>query len=297
MADHNCPTCRQSLDAIEGTDLGPVLDLDETVSLLNAQISTTQKMREQAHEVATSAANAYAAMQRQADQMRTTVKALEADVLAPAEAVSTGDVTRRVTLQLRHDELLRASTQIRDRLEELGELAKQISAVRREMSSLPVGVPDTDKQRLSDVAALMRQRLTASRFGSYDVKEVSLDLDSLRPSREGFDIDTDVSASDVVRIKVAYLDAVRLIGQTVGRHPGLLILDEPRQQDIDPLDYAALLGYLSRSSEDGGQIIITSATPRGELDQLMPAIHANVTDIGEARLLQPEPANDPLDAE
>jgi hypothetical protein len=295
MADHNCPTCRQSLDAVETSDLGPILDVDETVALLNAQISTTRKMRDRAQSTVSQASNAYAAMQRQADQMRANVKALEADVLAPADTPSTGDVARQVTLQLRHDELLRIQASIADRMGELADMSEQIAATRAQLSELPAGVPERDAQRLSELTTLMRQRLAATRFDSYDVNDVTLDLDSLRPSRVGFDIDTDVSASDVVRIKVAYLDAVRVLGQAQGQHPGLLVLDEPRQQDIDPADYTAMLQYLARSTNIDGQVIVTSATPRAELDPMISTIPTHVTDIGEQRLLQPEPAEDPLD--
>ena len=101
-----------------------------------------------------------------------------------------------------------------------------------ELSALPAGVPATDTRRLQELTSSIHSRLSATRFGSYDVTDVSLDQDSLRPTRSGFDMDTDVSASDVVRIKVAYLDAVRVLGQADGRHPGLLLLDEPRQQEV-----------------------------------------------------------------
>lgn len=295
LADHNCPTCRQSLDAVEASDLGPVLDVDETVALLNAQISTTQKMRERAQSAVTQATNTYGAMQRQADQVRTTVRAFEADVLAPAQALSAGEVARQVTLQLRYDELVRTQTALHERVDELADLAQQIAVIRAELTSLPVGIPDTDTARLSEVTSSMRQKLTATRFGSYNVTEVALDQDSLRPTRAGYDLDTDVSASDVIRIKVAYLDAVRAIGQTSGRHPGLLILDEPRQQDIDVTDLGAMLKYLAASTDAAGQTIITSATPRDELDQLIASVPSHVTYIGQARLIQPEPATDPLD--
>jgi hypothetical protein len=297
LADHNCPTCRQSLDAVEAGDLGPVLDIDETVSLLNAQIATAQKMRERSQHAVSQAASAYAAMQRQADQVRARVKALEEDVLAPAKSPSVGDVALRVTLQLRLDELQRTQLALARQLQDLSEVAVQIAAVRSELSALPAGIPEADTRRLQELTGAVRSRLTATRFGSYDVTDVSLDQDSLRPTRSGFDMDTDVSASDVVRIKVAYLDAVRVLGQSDGRHPGLLILDEPRQQDIDPTDYAAMLRYLADSTADGGQVIITSATPRGELDTLVESITANVTDIGEDRLLQREAIVDSMDVE
>lgn len=295
LADHNCPTCRQSLDGVEAGDLGPVLDVDETVSLLNAQISTAQKMRDRSHQVVSQASSAYAAMQRQADQLRANVKALEEDLLAPANTPSTGDVARRITLQLRLDELRRTQSAVAERLDELKRLAADIAATRAKLAELPAGVPAADSERIQQLTTAMRGRLSATRFGSYDVADVSLDQDSLRPTRAGFDMDTDVSASDVVRIKVAYLDAVRSLGLTNGRHPGLLVLDEPRQQDIDPTDYAAMLTYLAASSANGSQTIVTSATPRPDLDELVVSLDASITDIGDARLLQPQQDADPMD--
>lgn len=295
LTDHNCPTCRQSLDPVEAGDLGPVLDVDETVALLNAQVSTTQKMRQRAQESVTQASNSYAAMQRRADQLRTTVRAFEADVMAPPEALSAGDIATQVTLQLRYDELQRTLAALRERFDELGGLAQQIAAVRAELSHLPAGTPETDTARLSTVALGMRQKLSETRFDSYDVSAVEIDQDSLRPTREGYDLDIDVSASDVVRIKVAYLDSIRVVGQQHGRHPGLLILDEPRQQDIDVDDFAAILNYLASSSSYAGQTIITTATPREQLDQLLPSTLSHVIDLGQERLLQPDPRTDPLD--
>lgn len=295
LADHNCPTCRQSLDPVEAPDLGPSLDIDETVALLNSQITTTQRMRDQAQTVAAQAANAYAAMQRQADQLRTTIKEFQAEVLAPADSPSSGDVAKRVTLQLRHDELLRIQDSLSDRFEELQTLSERIAETRTEIGGLPTDIPEQDVRRLSEVTSAMRQRLSVTRFGSYDVNQLSLDQETLRPAREQFDIDTDVSASDVVRIKVAYLDAIRVVGEASGRHPGLLILDEPRQQDIDPVDYSAMLRYLRDSTGENDQTIITSATPRDELDTLIPSSAGNFLDLGSARLLQRDIQDDPLD--
>jgi hypothetical protein len=236
-------------------------------------------------------------MQRQVDHLRTQVKAYEADLLAPVDAPSTGDIAKRVTTQIRYDELLRIESSVAERLDELSGLAQQIANVRGELSQLPAGIPPNDVARLTQVATLMREKLAASQFGSYDVADVGIDEDTLRPSRRGFDVDTDASASDVVRIKVAYLDAIRTVGQGSGHHPGLLILDELRQQDIEPADYAAILRYLSGSTAEGGQTIVTSATPRDELDGLTSSFVEHITDLGDRRLLQPDTATDPLDVD
>lgn len=293
-ADENCPTCRQSLVPVEAAQLGPVLDVEETIALLNAQMTTTQRMRVRTQVTANESSSAYSALQRQADQLRARVRALETDLVAPDGSPSEGDIARRITVQLRIDDLSRTLTSVNERVGNLEAIALQVAAARNELNGLPAGVPDSDKARLASLTRLMRERLALTHFGSYAVSEVALDQDSLRPSREGFDVDTDVSASDVVRIKTAYLDAMRVLGQTTGRHPGLLVLDEPRQQDIQAADFAAMLRYLSGSDQDGGQVIVTSATPLADLEQLLGQPLANSVDLGEDRLLTLEEGDDPL---
>lgn len=287
-ADDNCPTCRQSLVPVEASELGPVLDVDETIALLNAQITTTQRMRVRTQATADEANSAYAALQRQADQLRAQIRAHESDLVAPDSAPREGEIARRVTIQLRLDDLSRATAAFAERVMRLEQTAGLLAQARGAFSELPSGIPESDIARLEELKRLMRSRLSATNFDSYPVSEVSLDQDSLRPGRAGFDVDTDVSASDVVRVKTAYLDAVRCLGEEVGRHPGLLVLDEPRQQDIQEADFAAMLRYLANADVDGGQVIVTSATPIEDLQSMLGvdvAVHA--VDLGEARLLQP----------
>ncbi|MGZ6798809.1 MAG: hypothetical protein ACXVGR_03125 [Mycobacteriaceae bacterium] len=293
-ADDNCPTCRQSLVPVEAAQLGPVLDVDETIALLNAQITTTQKMRVRTQAAADEGNSAYAALQRQADQLRAQIRAHESDLVAPDSAPREGEIARRITLQLRLDDLSRATATFAERVLSLERTAGLLAEARGALSALPAGIPDSDTTRLEELTVLMRSRLAATAFDSYSVSEVSLDQDSLRPGRAGFDVDTDVSASDVVRIKTAYLDAMRSLGQEVGRHPGLLILDEPRQQDIQEVDFAAMLRYLAKADADGGQVIVTSATPIEDLRSMLGGdVEVNAVDLGGARLLQPV-VEDPL---
>ncbi len=296
LADHNCPTCQQSLDAVEADHLGPTLDVEETVSLLNAQLNTTRKMRERVGGVVIQSSSTFAALQRQADQTQIRVQALEADVLAPANAPSEGDIASRLTLQLRIGELGRASDAFEEHLARLARIDEQALTVRNELNALPHGPSEQDTNRLEVVANQMRQRLEATRFDSYPIDQIRIDPDALRPGRLGFDIDVDVSASDVIRVKVAYLDAIRSVGVEFGNHPGILVLDEPRQQDLDADDFYAMLRYLARGSGPDAQVIVTSATPIEELDSNLGDVPVTIIDLGESRLIVALGSPDPLDS-
>lgn len=297
LADHNCPTCRQSLDAVETQLLGPALDLEGTIQLLNAQTTTARRMRERASSALEQSSSGFAALQRHGDQLRTRIRALEADISGPQSQVSQGEVAHRVTLEIRRDELERVRSDFSSRLETMQEVANTLATTRQQLKGLPEGSPASDIEVLDAVTRLMRGHLRESGFGSYDVNELKLDASALRPTREGYDVDTDASASDVVRTKIAFLEAVRTVGAKGGNHPGLLILDEPRQQDIEGSDFGAILQYLARNAASTeGQVIVTSATAAVELERLLGPQFGSVQvlDFSSHRVLERLEVPDPL---
>jgi hypothetical protein len=295
VADHNCPTCRQSLDGVEDAELGATLNVSETIGLLNAQIATTSAMRERSRVMTDQSASAYSAMQREIDHLRMQLRSLEADAITPAQVPKSADIAKRVSLELRRDETLRAIDTFESKLEDLAQIAQAIAVARNDFNSLPVGLSDSDLQVLRSVGDLMRSRLRASGFGSYDPALVQVDMDSMQPVRQGFDVDTDASASDVVRIKLAYLDSMRRIGLSRGAHPGLLVLDEPRQQDMEMIDYEAVLRYLAESHDSLSQVIVTSTTDMAHLRETLTGSEVSFVELGSERMLGWDAAAEHLD--
>ena len=122
-------------------------------------------------------------------------------------------------------------------------------------------------------------QLTSYGFRSFQPAEIALSTDNVRPLvRERSDteivekeINFEVSASDAIRLKWAYLLAtfeLQLVCQT--NHPGLVIFDEPGQQEIDS---GSLFAFLKRAADAGaqagGQVIVSTSEPlvlvRGEM--------------------------------
>ncbi|WP_433209375.1 hypothetical protein ACQP00_45045 [Dactylosporangium sp. CS-047395] len=295
IADHNCPTCRQSLDGVEVEDLGPTLNVNETIGLLNAQIATAKAMRDRSNLVLDQSANAYSAMQREVDHLRVRLRALEADAIAPDQVPRSADIARRITVELRRGEIVRARDSFDDGMSELVSIAAEAARLRNAINRLPDGYTDADLATLREVQTLMRNRLQVSGFGSYDPALVQIDRDSLHPVREGFDVDTDASASDVVRIKIAYLDAIRQIGRRRNSHPGFLILDEPRQQDMELPDYESVLRYLAEDAGDAGQVVVTSTTDVPNLRDAPPRGAVKFIELGSDRILEQEEIVDSME--
>jgi len=285
LAHHSCPTCQQSLDGVESERPETVLGIEDTVALLNAQLVTTKKMKERSVTVASQLADAEAGLLRRLDALRLELRSLRADQRAPRN-ISEGDLSRKISTEIRIAELDRLQTTFDTSIEELTDLAAEAANLRKSISGLDLSDNQADQKILSELSTRVQSLLAKWGFGSYAESRIDLDADELVPARDGFDLNVDVSASDVVRIKVAYLEAVREIGQVKGNHPGLLILDEPRQQDLDYEDFATILQTLSRESALSGQVITTTSTSAEELSVMLLDCSVNMVDIGDQRLLQ-----------
>ena len=294
LADTNCPTCNQALAGVEGDAVVPSLDVDGTLRLLNAQLATARGMREQAQAAVQAARDAFRALQNQADGLRARIRAIENDLVAPDHAVSESTITHRIVAETRLAELGRAADTAAAVLTRLQDLADRTAALRTELDGLPAGLTTEDQQRLDRLTEMMQAQLRDFGFDSYSADRIMLDPETLRPQRSGFDLDADVSASDVVRVKIAYLNSIRELSESVGgQHPGLLMLDEPRQHELDEQHFRAALNRLSATAASG-QVIVSSAAAGTDLARLLGSADAHVIDLGADRLLQPDNTSDPF---
>ncbi len=294
LADTNCPTCNQALAGVEGDAVVPSLDVDGTLRLVNAQLATARGMREQAQAAVHHARDAFHALQTQADGLRARIRGIENDLVAPDNAPSESTITHRIVAETRLAELGRAADTAAVALIRLQEFADRTAMLRTELNGLPAGLTPEDQQRLDGLTETMQTQLRDFGFDSYSADRIGLDPETLRPQRSGFDLDADVSASDVVRVKIAYLNSIKELSRSVGGpHPGLLMLDEPRQHELDEEHFRAALVRLSASAA-GGQVIVSSAAAEAELARLLGPAQAHVIDLGADRLLQLDARPDPF---
>ncbi|WAE65274.1 hypothetical protein OUQ49_05750 [Streptomyces cavourensis] len=292
----DCPTCHQPLLNVEAGQVGPVLDVDATISLLSSQIRTFEEMRRQAQESAKESRVSYRAIQRSVDICRMEIKALKDDLLVPGEFPSSGDIAKRVAAEVRLSEFTRAREALQVLFAEMQDVANSIFDVRSDLLNLPNVSPQEDSRRRDMLQRSVREQLTDFGFSSYDAALVSIDEETLRPEREGLNLDTDASASDVVRTKIAYLNGIREVANSLRtQHPGFLMMDEPRQHELDEDHFRATLRRLAKCADVGDQVIATSAASVSALSAMLGSAQATVIDLGSQRLIRPAAREDSMD--
>jgi hypothetical protein len=104
---------------------------------------------------------------------------------------------------------------------------------------------------------------TARRFGMADLQEVKINRAAhLRVIKVGGPPETFSNQSNGARLRIAVAVALLRVGNEHGiaTHPGLLLIDSPKAEEVQDVDATALFSELERAAADlpGLQVIVTT---------------------------------------
>jgi len=168
---------------------------------------------------------------------------------------------RKINLENSIDNITNAYAALAEIKLELNALHAKYVKLISKRKALPQSVLSTkDVEKLNSLKSGMVNRLNNYNFTSFAASLISISEDTYLPTREGYDIDFDTSASDGIRIIWGYLLSLFSVGRAYStNHPGLVIFDEPRQQEANKVSFAELLRDAARSASSGGQIIFATS--------------------------------------
>jgi len=128
----------------------------------------------------------------------------------------------------------------------------------------------TDTQKLEKLRTHVVSLLSTFGFSSFKPELIQISEENYLPTREGFDLGFDTSASDGIRIIWSYLIGLfKVASEYKTNHPGVLIFDEPRQQEAKKVSFTALLKAASAASTGKGQIILATSEDEEALIQAL----------------------------
>lgn len=283
-----CPTCGQHVSDSLVVQVAETMSVEENIALLEEQTATFLAMRADTQRVVTVREARLRATRERLDELRGKVRAqrraLSSDGRAPSEAA----IRARLHLEQRIRILQAQRDDARRALTRLGELAGmwlelQTALKRRREAELAAG----DERKLGALETSFVEQLTEYGFRSIPPHDLHISRTTYRPEHDGFDLGFDLSASDMIRSIWAYLNGLLEVSRhEATKHPGLLILDEPRQQSTSPVSFATFLRRASRASEFGQQVIFaTSEETTALATSLSDVPHSLISIAG--RILKP----------
>lgn len=277
--EHVCPTCHQDvsselLPAVESVGMG----LEENISFVKSQIELYRVALDGATERLKECYSRFRGKDDELREAQSELRSLRQAILQPSKAPSRIVIEEIVRLQAFLERVASFEEAAFIASEELQAIAQVWSHLQEDLKTTPPdNVTNDDSAKIHALQNAVQQRIQAYGFRSFQPSEIVLSLENQRPlaltrDEEGDvvekEITFEVSASDGIRLKWAYyLSLLRL----ARNHAGLVVYDEPGQQEVDPSSLYAFLKDGARDKNPSRQIIISTSEP-------LPAVKAAVGD-------------------
>jgi hypothetical protein len=282
--DHGaCPVCHQAIaDSLVPLAAGQgVMTLDENLEFLAEQRRTFAGVLAQSERIADARQMQVRATREEVGRMRDRVRHLRQTLFADGRVPSEAAIYERVDLDNQIKQDRRRLDLITEAIELFSGLAGDWKDIQERLVSLPSDdLTEDDRRKLGKWATSLREQLREYGFRSLNPSQIELSPYSYRPEHEGFDLQTTISASDLIRTIWAYLSGLLEVSRIEStNHPGCIVFDEPRQQSTRDVSFGALLKRAAVAGEYGQQIIFFTSEERGRLDGLLKGLPHTMRDV------------------
>ncbi|MFJ9748067.1 hypothetical protein [Streptomyces chartreusis] len=289
IAHHDCPTCQQSLNGTEILSGAPVLSAAESAGLVDQQIQTITAVIDDAESSVRSNEAARGSLEREATEIRSRIRAIQADLEGEAPGISIGQLQKRILDEARLQELVRLRDNAQVTINEIIDTHRRAIQIKTQLDAL--GDDDftaKDTRKFNTWQQHLRQLLASYQFSVFAPAEVGIDPQTMRPVHGQSDLGFQGSASDGLKMRWSYLlSLVQTSGAMDGMHPGLLLLDGPRMYDVEPSAMRPFLQSCAQLPYRGGraQVVLTLSENPDVIRDWLSGYEYQIVDVEEKLLV------------
>lgn len=296
-SEHVCPTCHQDVsNELLPTAYVASMALDENIVFVRSQLELYKVALGASTERLQEIAGRYRGIERNLREKQQELRTLRQELLRPSASPSRATIENIVRQQNFLAQLRTIDDLAISLIDELQGIATRWANATEALRKLPnENLTSGDLKKIEVLTSQICEQLTAYGFRSFQPAEISLSIDNFRPLvKERFgaeivekEINFEVSASDGIRLKWAYLLSMfELKRAHTINHPGLVIFDEPGQQEIESRSLFAFLRRAGDAAHGGGQVIVSTSEPLALVQREMGG-RAHIIDF-PGFILQPE---------
>ncbi|HEV7643741.1 MAG TPA: AAA family ATPase [Pyrinomonadaceae bacterium] len=259
VANNICPTCQQPIKEsllphdIEQRPMG----IEENISFLEAQQKMLEVYIEGQIQIINEKQRKMENYLNSLSDIRQTIRDHKKELIQDERLPSTLEIQRRLKAKNRIESISRTVEEFSALIEDLKSLTQEFSQILKKEKALPKEFfSDTDKEKLESLKDRFIQLLNIFKYSSSPIKKIHLSPDNYLPEVEKITASNastfqkiifDSSASDFIRCIWAFtLSLLDVSLMFKANHPQLLVLDEPKQQDISMRDFKSFLQELSK---------------------------------------------------
>ena len=271
IADTMCPTCHQPMEReLLPEEGGSVMAIEENIAFIRSQLDLYRSIMQANEATLSDLQTRCESVSIELSDVRSSIRALKNDLTRPAKALVWSEVEQVIRLESRVSQFAEIQEEIDGSVDELQSLAEQWVTLKADLNGIRTDAMSAlDSDKVSTFQRYVQEFLGAFGFRSFGSGEIELADEDFRPravrreedgERVERDIGFEASASDGIRLKWAYYLALLEVSQRFPmNHLGMIVFDEPGQQQMKELDLASFLDRAAESVRRKGQVVVSTS--------------------------------------
>lgn len=293
-----CPTCHQGLEHELLPDARTsAMGLEENVVFIKSQLKLYEALLANAEVDLRSAVTLMKSLREEIEAVRSSIRAVKADLVRPGSTLSRADLERAVRLGAKLASWKQQEESVAEELDQFKKLASLWVEVKGQLAGLGAAeLSGPDRKKHLALQTTTQSLLKEFNFTTFEPQEIKISDTDFRPQvlRRADDgelvereIGFEVSASDGIRLKWAYYLSILIVCRDLGgNHIGFLVFDEPGQQQMKEVDLSKMLQWVAKNVSDKMQVNISTSENRDRVRSALGGSFATLREF-EGYVLKP----------
>lgn len=264
-ASNNCPTCHQSVkESLLPSDIKQTpMGIEDNVVFLDSQLKMIQVYIQGQEKVVEENMQKLERVEQNLSIVRRNIRGTKRELVSDDRMPSALEIEQKLELRKRVEFFERVTEEFIGLIAEVQQFSTEWKAILENEKKLPKNFFSTlDIDKLNHLEPAFKSLLGRLNYRSKPFEDIRISRENYLPVARKmigaelfYNIKFDSSASDFIRCLLAYHTSILKTAVKFDTpHPGLLIFDEPKQQDMAIGDFKIFLSELSALKEQ--QVII-----------------------------------------
>ncbi|WP_102798906.1 hypothetical protein [Bowmanella denitrificans] len=263
LETEQCPTCGQDYtdNLIDMDSSSAIMSVDESLEFIKQQIKAFKGVIESYKFQKKKRIVELSTVKSSLSELRISLRKIKDSLINPGTTLKEEELRKKIKLENKVELYKETIGSLVDIRLELDAIFRKHSSLVKQRRNLPESVlSPLDMKKIKKLEVSLRELLVDYGFSSFSPDKLEISRETYLPTREGFDIGFDTSASDGIRLIWSYLLSLFVVSNEIEtNHPKLVVFDEPRQQEANKFSFTTLLKSAANICAEGGQVILATS--------------------------------------
>ncbi|WP_460159238.1 hypothetical protein [Pseudomonas sp. S3_H09] len=278
-----CPTCNQPVEdsLLPHMHNQSALGVDDNIKYLEKQKIVFDSMKEGESKKLLTKKSLISQAQHKINATRAEIRSVKESLTDVKGAPSRVQLRKEILLEERISSVEKAAALETEIKQKLVSVMLDWSTITGALKKLPWdGFSRNDNIKLNELLNFFKENLKDFDYKSTPIEDFEISKRTYKPAIDDVDLGSEASASDNIRVIWAYMYTLLVLDSRLNglstNHLGLLMLDEPRQQETKEVNFKTFIEKAARTFELDKQVIIATSEKYDDLLKMIDGLEVNV---------------------